>query len=455
MSYVEKAFYWYLRRMLTSGFKMLFSRKYLPYTLFFIVITTATSFISYFANNANIDIALKYYQELLVIEVAIGLGYIITGFLLGKQDALIQFVAIGIISVVSFFILKFAPENVPEILATASYIVWIGISVFASFSMFRDIFGNKVLGTALFLGKPSGQGSILFAGPVFLVLVGDLGLIYYSLINGEALTRGSRLALLLFGIATLVGLLIILFLGGKDDVFFTTLLFVLAFGTIRLLLLFMDVMTGPSKDAISFTDTLLVLFFLIYSVQGMTKKASKLVDEEEEGEEKGDELVAEGSWFAERLVHWTGERGAVIILLGLIFGFHVTQLQVLFGEPILLTQFLSDREITIAELGHELGVIITAGWFFLLILFYIVSPGFRSFASPQIQRFGWLPPFEDLVLILESAKSGEIDWKKEVAKFALSTAGAKILSPFKSNKTSTEERAAGFFARLRKKAKKK
>ena len=453
MSYVEKAFYWYLRRMLTSGFKMLFSRKYLPYTFFFIAITTATSFISYFANKANLEIALKYYQELLIIEVAIGLGYIITGLLLGKKDALVQFVAIGIISIAGFFLLKLGPDNVPEILATSSYIAWIGISVFASFSMFRDIFGNKVLGTALFLGKPSGQGSILFAGPIFLVLIGDLGLIYYSLVNGEALTRGSRLALLLFGLATLVGLLIILFVGGKDDVFYTTLLFFLAFGTIRLLLLVMDVITGPSREAISFTDTLLVLFFLIYSVQGMTKKASKLADEEDK--DKGEELVAEGSWFAERLVHWTGERGAVIILLGLIFGFHVTQLQVLFGEPILLTQFLSDREVTIAELGHELGVMITAGWFFLLILFYLVSPGFRSFASPEIQRFGWLPPFEDLVLILESAKSGEIDWKKEVAKFALATAGAKILSPFRSDKTSTEERAAGFFARLKKKSKKK
>ena len=454
MSYVEKAFYWYLRRMLTSGFKMLFSRKYLPYTFFFIVITTTTSFISYFANNANVKIALEYYQELLIIEVAIGLGYIITGLLLGKQDALIQFASIGIISIAGFILLKLSPDNVPEILATSSYVAWIGISVFASFSMFRDIFGNKVLGTALFLGKPSGQGSILFAGPIFLVLVGDLGLIYYSLTNGEALTRGSRLALLMFGLATLVGLLIILFVGGKDDVFYTTLLFFLAFGTIRLLLLVMDVMTGPSRDAISLTDTLLVLFFLIYSVQGMTKKASKLADDAEESETT-EELVAEGSWFAERLVHWTGERGAVIILLGLIFGFHVTQLQVLFGEPILLTQFLSDREVTIAELGHELGVLITAGWFFLLILFYLVSPGFRSFASPEIQRFGWLPPFEDLVLILESAKSGEIDWKKEVAKFALSTAGAKILSPFRSDKTTTEERAAGFFARLKKKSKKK
>ncbi|MCG3257824.1 MAG: hypothetical protein KAU62_17085, partial [Candidatus Heimdallarchaeota archaeon] len=45
MSYVEKAFYKYIKNIFTSGFKVLFSRRYIFYTLAFVLISlTSTIF---------------------------------------------------------------------------------------------------------------------------------------------------------------------------------------------------------------------------------------------------------------------------------------------------------------------------------------------------------------------------------------------------------------------------
>ncbi len=445
MSYVEKSFYWYLKRMLTSGFKLLFSRKYLPYSLFFIIIISATSILAYLRSQ-NVQQALELYDFILKLELAVGTGFILTGIFLGKRSSVTQFSFIIIISILAFLGYSNVDPIVLDLLAASSYIIWIAISVFASYSMFRDLFGSKVLGTILFLGKKEGEGSILFAGPIALLLLGDLGIIWYAVQNSQELTKGTIYALLAFVAAIFVGEIIILFFGSVDDVFFTSLLFFLAMGTIRLLQLVLDILLPRTKSSISWTDTILVIFFLLYSVQGMTKKAEKIPDEE---------IIAEGSWIGQKITMIIGDRGAVIILLGLIFGFHVTQLQVLFGESIILTRYFAGSNVSVAQLGHEIGVLIQGIWFFVLLFLWMFSPSFRKYASPEIKRFGWLPPFEDLVEFIEASKGGEIDWKKELTKFALSAAGSKIISPFKSNQPTFEERTKNFFSKMKQKRKEK
>ncbi|MHA1462658.1 MAG: hypothetical protein ACTSQ0_06290 [Candidatus Heimdallarchaeota archaeon] len=43
MSYVEKSVYKYLKNIVTSGFKALFTKKFLIYTIFFLIIIATKS----------------------------------------------------------------------------------------------------------------------------------------------------------------------------------------------------------------------------------------------------------------------------------------------------------------------------------------------------------------------------------------------------------------------------
>ncbi len=93
----------------------------------------------------------------------------------------------------------------------------------------------------------------------------------------------------------------------------------------------------------------------------------------------------------------------------------------------------------LAGLRDKFAIILLACIIIFLLLNYRISVNFRRYASPELYRFEFLPPFDELVERLDRIKRGEDSWRqyanmviKEGIKVgAKSTAQKVIISPTK------------------------
>ena len=118
MSYVEKALWKYFKDMLVGGLKTLFSKRFLPYSLFIAVLVFGTTFfllveqedqiVSEKLNLEGNDLFdLTFLDLMLYLEISFAIGFILTGIILGKRNTIIQFSTIFLIGggiLVSFLI---------------------------------------------------------------------------------------------------------------------------------------------------------------------------------------------------------------------------------------------------------------------------------------------------------------------------------------------------------------
>ncbi|MCG3227721.1 MAG: hypothetical protein H7645_12445, partial [Candidatus Heimdallarchaeota archaeon] len=87
MSYVEKAFYQYIKSIFTTGIKVLFSKKYIFYTIAFILISiTSTVFylIEKQLENVSGEILGKTGDILIAIELSVAVTYVFFGIFFAK-----------------------------------------------------------------------------------------------------------------------------------------------------------------------------------------------------------------------------------------------------------------------------------------------------------------------------------------------------------------------------------
>ncbi len=281
MSYVEKAIYDYIKGIFVNGFKVLFSKKYIGYTILVFAIALTASFLV-LAQDYMPELA-PYADMMLKIELAVAVTFVICGLFLAHYPLKFWFIPalmmVGAFSILFYFL----PEqmnlfDVSPYVSIAIYLIWIIVSVFLSYSMSLNLFGNKYLGSALYLGKSKNQGGILFGGIVFLIVIANIGGALYLLYN---VITSKTMELLLFSsaifsiLASILVLLIIFDLGKRNDVFFTILAFYYVFNAHILWRIVIFTYQGRELSDSTF-DTLgtivTSLFWLIYSVSNFGKK---------------------------------------------------------------------------------------------------------------------------------------------------------------------------------------
>ncbi|MCK5304120.1 MAG: hypothetical protein KAJ72_02650, partial [Candidatus Heimdallarchaeota archaeon] len=82
MSYVEKAFYQYIKNIFTSGFRILFSKKYIFYTIaFFLLSITSTTFYLIGIGNAELK---EVGDILIIIELSFAITYVCFGLFFAR-----------------------------------------------------------------------------------------------------------------------------------------------------------------------------------------------------------------------------------------------------------------------------------------------------------------------------------------------------------------------------------
>jgi len=462
MSYVEKAVYQYIKTIFTSGLKVLFSKKYIFYTIAFILISV-TSTVFYLIEKGSTTMDVGYI--LIGVELAVAVTYILFGLFFSRYP-LKYWVAPAFLvaaggSVLIYYLPIILNFDISPYIAGICYLSWILVSVFLTFSLSRNFWGSKVLGSVMFLGKQADEGSILFSGVVFILSLVNAAMGGYLMFFGIDTLDSFLILTSCFAIVAIILVNIIIFvLGKRDDVFYTILAFFYIFSSFTLWKLTIYTIRGrPPSDNVG--SILVALFFIFYTVSNYGKKIKKieasaldqtLIQEEETEKDakkkrkrkrkKKVEIVVEEEerWGMLNIPRAIGPLGVLMSIMGLILGYHVTYLQILSDKDIFAEIFTESFSINyLVGLKDKFAIILIPLMIVFFLLSYLWSINFRKYASPTLYRFEFLPPFEELVERIDRIKRGEDSWKdyanliiKEGIKIGVKSTARKVfVSPTK------------------------
>ncbi len=430
MSYVEKAFYQYIKNIFTSGFRILFSKKYLFYTIAFLLISvTSTVFYLIGANIQSVSAELlrEISSILIVVELSFAVTYVFFGLLFARYPLKYWGIPAFIAAAGGSATIYFLPAISPYI-AAIGYLGWILISVFLTFSLSRNFWGNRIFGSVMFLGKRADEGSVLFGSVVFILSLVNLGMTGYLIFRSFNQFNLSLLITAVFSLTSIIIINIVLFkLGKKDDVFYTILSFfyVIASFTLWKLTFYTATDSLPSDNIGS---VLVALFFIFYTVSNYAKKIKKIeadetkdeTVEQKEKEKKSIEIgdieiekideEGEEKWALLNIPRTIGPLGILMTVMGLILSYHVTYLQFLSGDDIFSEFFLTKNELV--GIKDKFAVILLTCLLIFFLLNYLWSEDFRRYGSPTLYRFEFLPPYKELVERIDRVRKGEDSWKQ-------------------------------------------
>ncbi len=175
MSYVEKAFWDYLKSQIFGGIRILFSRRLILFSVILFVISAMTTMTVVFQDQELITDELRNY--VFIIQISIAIGMIICGLVSKKLSILIRFlllIAIVIIIQGIYIISQNATrELISELLIEYfplfAFFSWAFLVPLASFAFSKGMFSNKITGSVLFLGKPKTERKSIFSGIFALI----------------------------------------------------------------------------------------------------------------------------------------------------------------------------------------------------------------------------------------------------------------------------------------------
>ncbi|MDH5404499.1 MAG: hypothetical protein OEY49_18510, partial [Candidatus Heimdallarchaeota archaeon] len=401
---------------------------------------------------------------MLFLEISVATSFVLVGLIFGRGNTAMQIIILITVSamITTLFYFKFIPDGIVIAMLVASffYIFWISIITFSTFSLFRDLFSNEIFGTVLFLGKPTDDGKAMFSlfGIVLALINGFLG--YFIFINSGDSQSLKYTALIIIATA-FIATLPLVGLQQKYDVFVTILNWFYMFSTIKIILLAFKVLSGTSGST-SFWDTIFSLFMALYAIQGATVKGIKLgrddpKDEKDKKEKKQSSADDDETEF-QTIVFWLrrilSDRGIVLVILGIVLGYHTMQVQTIQNRENIFNKFVFTKDADIIILGYQVSLAITLFIILVSILLFILLPSFRNYGNPEVKRIPWAPPYEDLKLMVNGIRTGEISWKADVFSLMAGIGMDKVKGKF-GRKNPDQDRLTGTINRWLSKVKNK
>lgn len=462
-SYIESALYDFVKTILTRGIRTLKSPRFFPYSAFLLLIVTITT-VTTFLDQVGQTISPNTRDIMLFVELSVSISFIVVGLFLGRLKTSIQMILLigGSIALSFLFYNNIIPsaDKVAINIAALLYIFWLGIVAFSTFALFRDLFANETVGTVLFLGKPEDDGKVMFSvfAWLFVIINFALGYVIYS----KATTSGVELSGLGIMALSIIALLPLLGFQRKHDVFYTILTCFFMFTTIKVSLFTFKVLSG-SKQSSSLWDILFSLFMALYTIQNAAVKGiniGKKLDDDDEEEEKDEKskksleerLMDEEQGVITRFLNYLlTDRGIVLVILGIVLGYHTMQVQTILGKQNIFNDLSFTKDADIVILGYEVNIVITLVIYVVSLFFFFIFPPFRHYANPEVNRIQWLPPYDELREVFAGIRSGEINWKMDMTKMIVGMGKDMVAQKLgrKKKKKTNEERFNSFWGKLR------
>ena len=168
MSYVEKAFWDYLKSTLFGGVRILLSRRLVLFSLILFLTSAVTTSAFVLQSQASDLITNDLLNLLFSVQTSIAIGFIISGLLSKKLNILSRFFLLLLIAAIFTVIATISDIPITYFPVTA-LLLWAFLVPLATFSFSKGLFSNKITGSVLFLGKPTTDRKSIFSGVMTLV----------------------------------------------------------------------------------------------------------------------------------------------------------------------------------------------------------------------------------------------------------------------------------------------
>ncbi|MFW9854075.1 MAG: hypothetical protein ACFFFG_03415 [Candidatus Thorarchaeota archaeon] len=414
MSYVEKAFWDYLKSTIFGGIRILLSRRLILFSIVLFITSLITTGVIMFQDQDSTILTPEVLEFIVSFQISIVIGFLLAGLFSKKLSTSIRFALLIVVVIIAqalFFLTEQMNELQPisnaflQFIPLITFFSWTLLIPLASFAFAKGLFANKITGSILFLGKPSSDRKSIFSGIMTLIAV--LSIFWNVIMLGIGIDQARLsyigLGIIGLGLAVLVILVVQGFITG-DDVFNTSLGFFFLVSLPNQIMIFLTSVSGSENIVTSF-DYFMVIFSLVYSAQNISRRIKM------KGSETTDPKT-EDPFRIGRFIGFVGGEGVVLIYLGLALGFQLVQLQVLSGMATAWTDLFGGLA-SFSEIYHDLTMASMVFILLIVILIYKIQRG-KGYWEVDIYRFDFLPPYEDLVSYMEKIKSGEIS-KTDIA----------------------------------------
>ncbi|MFX0186463.1 MAG: hypothetical protein ACFE8A_01875 [Candidatus Hodarchaeota archaeon] len=354
-------------------------KEYLPFaliTLFIMALNTVLAILYYL----NLLISLRIIQFLFLFELFVSFGIIISGVLIGRIKSLFLYyiVAFSVLGLFIFALFYFELEYSHVFFRYSKLfylLIWILISLLSLFFLtlyFFTSFPKKVIA----LGMPNEH--IFFGYLIKIIILVSIPLYILLIIFNHSI---GGLILGIFGIITML-ILLILIKRAPEKVesvpgivnFATALGFFYIFMFFHLVMSFSTISTSFLSLIVDMVFLLIIVLFL---VQSFTRRIS-----ETPTRLKPHEVPIRFQsrlYFTDRLRTIFGERGLVLIIMGIALGYHMAILDSFFkiDIPILPTFFIPNLELI--TIYHRIFLICSLLTILIAIIVFKSSNRFKEF----------------------------------------------------------------------------
>lgn len=385
MSYVERALSWYLKNKVFGGLKKLKKKEYLPFTFisFFFMAFNTIMVILYLLNIASYSQAI---QNFLILELFISMALILSGVLIGKvKSELLYFlipISLLLISIVLYLFLNWSSDqSIFQYIKLIILFIWIAISSASLFVLtlyFFTSFAKKIIT----VGIP--KDHVFFGWVIKAVLFISIPIYLYMVYLFD-------LPNFVFGLLGLLSVMLTLFLvynAPKEEEQTPGIInFATATGFFYIIMFYHLVMSfSDASDSITsvILDLLILLVSLLYIVQSLTRRISE--SPEKDNEFENPISFQSRLYITDRLKNAIGEKGLVLIVLGLATAYHMVYLDSFFNPDIpLLSIFISTgaSTLTMSAIYHRVYLIIS--FMIMMVAWYLFhsSKRFQLFMTDK------------------------------------------------------------------------
>ncbi|MHA2364860.1 MAG: hypothetical protein ACXAC7_12970 [Candidatus Hodarchaeales archaeon] len=439
MSYIERATYDYIIKILSEGIRVLFSKRFILFTLLLIISGLLSAFVT--SPLTGIDFDKEAIEIVFLLQAATSISFIVAGIFAKRllstfKRFLLLIIVIITISLVGVLSSSSQMNIEPIRLFLLEYypifclIAWTLFMPIAGFGFAKGMFYNKVTGSILFLGKPEDDHNAIFALVLALItLIGIGGGIFLVLERDNTFIQ-------FYGIITII-LSILVFLSVFGKFFHNAALnsalgvFFIASALPGMISITLSSSQDPGVGAFTY---LLLIFSLIYTAQGQAKRASREAGMSEEeirltqAKEKFDEKIVSDPFGISRTLSFLGAEGIVFIFLGTFLGYNLLHLEYYNGFNDLFLDLFSD--VTVGQLYQVISILFVVFMFIFIFVTYYLYPSARKYFKADLIRLSFLPNYDEMKAYITAVQRGEIT-KKDMTADAVKLVGSQLAKKIK------------------------
>ncbi|MFX1442997.1 MAG: hypothetical protein ACFFHV_06245 [Promethearchaeota archaeon] len=388
MSYLERTIYWFLKNRIFGGIQKLKQREYILFALIIFVVMLVNTIFAVLFHLWKIG-SLDLIRTMLIFELFISFAIIISGIIIGRIKNLAVYYLIASIiifgAIWAFISLDWTYESPLFTFAKLFFFfAWIlisGISLFFLTLYFFTSFPKKVIT----LGMP--KDHIFFGSALKAVALITIPLYIYMFFQGDPSS-------ILFGCFGVLNALIVLGLmqraPKKVDSKPGIVNFATAIGVFNMALFYHLIMSFRYTNENAFSlviEIIMLLISVLYLVQVLTRRISESPDRPIPFENPVQ--FQSRLYFTHHMKKTFGERGVVLMVLGIALGYHMVYLDSFFVSdayighfPILATYI--NPGLKISDLYHRIYLIFS---FLIILISWLTFKSSSRFKEFMVDKF--------------------------------------------------------------------